>query len=374
MDPNEKIQLDDISFDDVIGGEGVGTIPEENPPAPAASDEDDLDDPAKEDEDDDEEEDENGNEENDEDEDEDDPGRDEDEDEDGDLDPEDHRDDSLISEIMDKLGYDIEGADYEDTPEGIAELTSDIASQMADERVDEVMEAFPLVKQHLEYVLAGGDSQKFMAANDPSDDYGSMTLEESDVRTQKQVLSNYFTAKGHDKEFIDEMVNDFEDSGKLFSKANDAKEALSNHQIAERSQMIEKQKQDGVASEAKLTDFWNGVADTIEQSKEFAGIKVPDREKSKFFEYLSTPVNKQGKTQRDVDHQDAKMDVKLAIDYLMYKGFDLKGIVDTKAKTKNAQSLRERLSGNEEVAKNTRRSPRRKSGAVNLENLDLTIK
>jgi len=61
------------------------------------------------------------------------------------------------------------------------------------------------------------------------------------------------------------------------------KEALSNHQIAERSQMIEKQKQEGVASEAKLTDFWNGVADTIEQSKEFAGIKVPDREKSKFF-------------------------------------------------------------------------------------------
>jgi len=48
-----------------------------------------------------------------------------------------------------------------------------------------------------------------MAANDPSDDYGSMTLEESDVRTQKQVLSNYFTAKGHDKEFINEMVNDF---------------------------------------------------------------------------------------------------------------------------------------------------------------------
>jgi len=89
---------------------------------------------------------------------------------------------------------------------------------------------------------------------------------------------------------------------------------------------------------------------------------------------LSTPINKQGKTQRDVDHQDAKMDVKLAIDYLMYKGFDLKGIVDTKAKTKNAQSLRERLSGNEEVAKNTRRSPRRKGGAVDLENLDLTIK
>ena len=26
MDPNEKIQLDDITFDDVIGGDGVDTV------------------------------------------------------------------------------------------------------------------------------------------------------------------------------------------------------------------------------------------------------------------------------------------------------------------------------------------------------------
>ena len=29
MDPNEKIQLDDITFDDVIGGDGIRTIPTE---------------------------------------------------------------------------------------------------------------------------------------------------------------------------------------------------------------------------------------------------------------------------------------------------------------------------------------------------------
>ena len=29
MDPNEKIQLDDISFDDVIAGDGIDTVPVE---------------------------------------------------------------------------------------------------------------------------------------------------------------------------------------------------------------------------------------------------------------------------------------------------------------------------------------------------------
>ena len=39
MDPNEKIQLDDITFDDVIGGDGVETVATEEPIAPPQEDE-----------------------------------------------------------------------------------------------------------------------------------------------------------------------------------------------------------------------------------------------------------------------------------------------------------------------------------------------
>lgn len=374
MDPNEKIQLDDITFDDVIGGGGVTTIPDtEEPLEPQEEQEiEELED-VEEDgydelaiESDDEDEDEYEDDEYEEEEDDDDI-------DDDNLDPDDYKDDSVVSEIMDKLGYDIEDGDYDDTPEGIAELTTDIASQIADDRIDEVMEAFPLVKQHLDYVLAGGDSQRFMEANDPTKDYSLLEIDESDTRTQKQLLSNYFATKGHDKEFIEEMVNDFEDTGKLYTKAEAAKTALSNLQTAQRSQMVEEQRHQQVAQEEKLTEFWNGVADTIEESKEFAGISVPDRDKNKFFDYLSTPVTREGQTQRDIDHQDADMDIKLAIDYLMYKGFDLGGLVETKAKTQNARSLKDRISRNEDSVKSTRRSSRRKGGNVDLENLDLSL-
>ena len=373
MQPNEKIQLDDITFDDVIGGGGVSTTPEiEEPLEPQEEQElEELED-VEEDEsneelaiesDEDEEYEEDSEEE-----------YEEQEEEDEDLNPEDNfEDDSVISEIMDKLGYDVENANYEDTPEGIAELTSDIASQIADDRIDEVMEAFPLVKEHLDYVLAGGDSQRFMEANDPNRDYNLLEIDENDIGIQKQLLSNYFATKGHDKEFIEEMVNDFEDTGKLYSKAEAAKTALSNLQEAQRSQMLEEQRQQQFVQEEKLTEFWNGVADTIEESAEFAGINVPDRDKNKFFEYLSTPVTQEGQTQRDIDHQDADMDIKLAIDYLMYKGFDLGGLVETKAKTQNARSLKDRISRNEESVKSTRRSSRRKGGNVDLENLDLSL-
>tara|TARA_R100000544_G_scaffold16436_1_gene7815 strand:+ start:961 stop:2100 length:1140 start_codon:yes stop_codon:yes gene_type:complete len=379
MQPNEKIQLDDITFDDVIGGGGVSTTPEiEEPLEPQEEQElEELEDLEEDesneelaiesDEDEEYEEDEEDNEEEYEEQEE------EEEENDEDLNPNDFEDDSVISEIMDKLGYDVENANYEDTPEGIAELTSDIASQIADDRIDEVMEAFPLVKEHLDYVLAGGDSQRFMEANDPNRDYNLLEIDENDTGIQKQLLSSYFATKGHDKEFIEEMVNDFEDTGKLYSKAEAAKTALSNLQEAQRSQMVEEQRQQQAVQEEKLTEFWNGVADTIEESAEFAGISVPDRDKNKFFDYLSTPVTQEGQTQRDIDHQDADMDIKLAIDYLMYKGFDLGGLVETKAKTQNARSLKDRISRNEESVKSTRRSSRRKGGNVDLENLDLSL-
>ena len=122
----------------------------------------------------------------------------------------------------------------------------------------------------------------------------------------------------------------------------------------------------------KTEKFWSNVSETIEDADSFAGISVPKRDKNKFFDYLSTPVTKEGYTQRDVDHSNADMEIKLAIDYLMYTGFDLSDLISNKAKTQNAKTLKERISKNEDKVKSTRRSARR-SKNVDLDSLDLTI-
>ena len=369
MDPNEKIQLDDITFDDVITGDGVETeavseidtpvkeeVKEETPEAEAPElpeldeeeDEKDIED--------------DGDEET----------FAQDEVEDDVEEDEDKSDQTVVLEVLDKLGYELGDAEYEDTPEGLADMTADIASQMADDRIDEVLENFPLVKQHLEYVLSGGDSKQFMSANDPNLDYNNFNLEEQDTRAQKAILQEYFNVKGHDKEFSDELIEDYEDSGKLFKKAEQAKNALGDLQGKQREQLVAKQQQTKKQKAEELSNFWEGVNDTIENSKEFVGITVPQREKEKFFRYLSTPVNKQGHSQRDIDHSEADMDVRLAIDYLMFKGFNLDKIIDTKARTKSTKSLRDKISSNASNVKSAKRSSRR-SKNVNFDDLDLSI-
>ena len=358
MDTNEKIQLDDITLDDVISGEGVAT--EEI--APTQEDEKKVESPEESKLD---EEESESNEDSVEEEEE------EIKDEEDKEDEKSSEEDTVVGEILNNLGYELDGK-YEDTSEGLTNLTKDVASKMADDRIDEVLENFPLVKKHLNYVLSGGESENFMQAYDPNLDYTKIEIAEDDVRSQKSILSDYFSAKGHDKEFIDEMLGDYEDSGKLHSKADAARQALGKVQTQEREQLIEKQRHQMQEQQTQQTRFWEGVAETIETSKEFAGLHVPEREKSKFFNYLSKPVTREGYTQRDIDHSEAEMETKLAIDYLMYKGFNLDQIINTKAKTKASKSLREKISKNEETVKSARRKSRR-SKNVDLDDLDLSI-
>jgi len=278
---------------------------------------------------------------------------------------------TVVSEILEKLGYD-PSDEYDDTPEGLLQMTKDVSSQMADDRIDEVLNNFPLVKQHLEYVLQGGQSNQFMAAHDPRTDYGEFELNENDTASQKVILANYFELKGHDKEFTNELLEDYEDSGKLFNKAAAAKEALGKYQQQQRETMFDQQRQETQRQEEQQQEFWNGVADTIKESQEFAGITIPEREKSKFFNYLSQPVNNQGHTQRDLDHTEAEMPVKLAIDYLMYKGFNLDDIINKKASTKSVRTLRDKISNREESVKSARRAQRRTT-KFDVDDLDLDI-
>ena len=365
MDPNEKIQLDDITFDDVIGGDGVDTVAEVEPIEEVAEQKEEVkEEPQAELEDIDDEEEELDEETEDEEEEE-----EEEEEESDDEEVESTEDSTVVSEILDSLGYE---GEYDDTAEGLTAMTKDIASQMADERIDEVLEKFPLVKKHMEYVLAGGESQKFMKAFDPTLDYNQMDIAEDDARSQKAILTDYFNQKGHDGDFIKEMLEDYEDSGKLFKKAEAAKQALGKVQSQEKEQLVERQRAELQQQQEKQMEFWNGVQETIKESKEFAGLQVPEREKTKFFNYLSKPVTKEGYTQRDVDHSEAEMDVKLAIDYLMYKGFNLENIINKKAKTTATKTLRQKIAKNEETVKSARkRSTRKKS--FDLDNLDLNI-
>lgn len=277
---------------------------------------------------------------------------------------------SVAESIAKALGYDIEN-DYADTEEGLVEFTKDIAQNIAEDQLNELFQQFPLVQKHLDFVLAGGDSEKFFQAYNPNMDYSNYEIDQNDNRTQKAFVSEYFKSKGHDEEFIKDMLEDYEDSGKLYDKAIVAQKQLATIQSREREQIVEQQKREKAEQEKSQEEFWENVAATIDQGKEFAGIRIPEKEKAKFFDYISAPVDKSGRTRRDMDYSNSDLDVKLAIDYLMYKGMNLQDIITTKAKTESVMNLRDKIQRNEERVKNYGKVERNRTKKFDPDQLDM---
>jgi len=276
---------------------------------------------------------------------------------------------SVAFEVAKTLGFELEN-DYEDSLEGITNFVRDITQNAAEEQIAGLFEQFPEVQQHLDYVLAGGDSREFFQRQGQQVDYNSIEIAEDNVGMQRAVLAQFLQTKGHDAEFIQDTIDTYEDSGRLFSNAQKAKQHLVKFQEEEQQQLMEQQQQLYQQQQEQQQQFWNEVADTIESGNEFAGVRIPDREKSNFFDYISNPVGQNGETQRDLDYQEAGTDIKLAIDYMLYSGFDLNGIIEKKAKTQAARNLRERIVSNEERVKSARKQQRRSTN-VDFDQLDL---
>ena len=218
--------------------------------------------------------------------------------------------------------------------------------------------------------MSGGESKEFLEAYNPQVDFAAIEVPEDDTNTQRAILGQYFQAKGHDNEFIADMLDTLESNGKLFNKSELARQELANAQEEYRQELYQRQQEEFQQQLQENEEFWENVADTIEEGNEFAGIRIPDNQKSKFFDYISEPVGPNGETQRDLDYEQSDIDMKLAIDYLMYSGFKLDEIIDTKARTKSAQSLRERIVSNEQRVKSARRV-QRQSKSFDPDNLDL---
>ena len=251
-------------------------------------------------------------------------------------------DNTVVGEVLTNLGYELEG-DYADTVEGLTQMTQDVAQTMAEDQLDNLFEQFPEIQQHLEFVLNGGDSSEFYSQGNRLNTVANVNLTENNVNAQQAVLVEYFRVKGHDDSFIAELLEDYASTDKLYDKSVKAKEALLKYEQAQRAHQMEAQKQASAQQRQEAQNFWSNVSETIEESREFSGIVVQQKDKKKFFDYISQPVDKQGNTQRDLDHESAEMDVRLAIDYLMFKGFKLEDMIKTKAKTETAKTLRKQI-------------------------------
>lgn len=248
----------------------------------------------------------------------------------------------LTDEIKETLGYELDG-EYEDTIEGLVELTKDAAGQMAEQELGGLFSQFPEVQDLLQYRLNGGDPETFFDTYKQSLEWSDVEFDEENADQHEQIVASYFQSEGWDNDEIKETIEDFRESGILDRQANRFLDKLAEKQENQKEELLKQQQKKKEEQQEQIKEFWNDVEEKVDKARDFKGLPIKEAQKDEFFDYLSKPVNEQGMSQRDVDVQNADMETQLAMDLLLYYDFDLSDIIDKKAKSKKAGDLRERL-------------------------------
>jgi hypothetical protein len=261
----------------------------------------------------------------------------------------------LVKSIQNILGYELEG-EFEDTEEGIAQMFEAARNKAADESLNTLLEQYPEAKELIEYRQMGGDPNKFFKTKFPDVDYQTIEFKEEDERQHEMLIRNELSARGLNKEEIEADIEDFKNGGILESKAKRALSTLKVKQQEDKENLIEQQREQHEQQKKQVGEFWSGVKETINNSTTFKSFSVPSKDKEEFFKYISKPVE-DGKSKRDIDVENADLETRLAIDYLLYKGFNISDVVERKAKNLNAKTLRQKLKGTKLDKKVEDRSP-----------------
>lgn len=280
---------------------------------------------------------------------------------------------TVVSELIELMGYeDLNAEDFSDTVEGIGKLVETSAQKLAEQRLEQTFQAYPDVQEFFEFVASGGDPDQYHEVRGKVIDYGNMEVQEDNEAQQERLVRQALSGDSYEADEIDTMVEKYKAGGILKDQAELALKGLKRQHQRQKAELTERQKQLQIEQQENVTQFWNEVETTLKDKDTFKGITIPKNERQKVFDYISKPV-KDGYSQRDLDAMKLGLEEKIAIDYLIMKGFPLGDLVDKKAASKAASDLRKRIKsgGDPKPRKANPPKPAGRSGQPSIADLDL---
>ncbi len=261
------------------------------------------------------------------------------------LETEEETEASIISTLKERLGYEIEG-DFEDDYDGIAGLTKAMAEKIAEEQFRSVFQSFPDIQEYLNYRVSGGDPDKFFKVAAKEIDFGKLSLNKEDKGMQRKVVESFMQMQGFEAEEITEAIQDYEDAGILLKNSERAVKKLAAHQVKQKESLVQEQQKQARETAKQTQETWGQIGSIINNGR-LKDFTIPESDKKRFYSWMATPVDNNGRSQRLIDREKLDQESILAMEYLMYKGLDISKLVSAKVNTKQAASLKSKLkSGN----------------------------
>ena len=247
-------------------------------------------------------------------------------------------DQGILGTLKQKFGFDFGDQQFDESIDGVFELSKMAAEKLAESHLDEFFRQMPDVAQYAEFRMNGGDPKMFFETMGDSRDYSQVSITEQDTATQRHVVGELLKKQGFDQETANLMLENYSKAGVLFDQSKAALPILAKLDAAEKQTVMERQRQQAAEKERERLAEVELIKNTVKAGT-FKGIQIPEAEKTKFQNWLFQ-AGKDGKTGRNAAREQLTMEDKLALEYLVFKGFKLSDIIQKRVETAKAKDLK----------------------------------
>ena len=253
---------------------------------------------------------------------------------------------NLLSSDTVEIELDDEGnplKEYEASEEGLKEIIEDTIDKKVNDRFVQFendlqeIEVYPglSAKDFLDYVQNGGNPRDFVDLVSNTD---YTEVDTSDEDNQRYLIEDKLKLDGLSSEEIEEILQDYIDSGSLEKHAKIAHKFLVKNQELKQQELIKNQEKAKKQQELQDQEDFEEFKEQVLNVDKTLGISMSEKEKKGFLEYLTKPINKSGSTQYQIDSDNSK---RLEAAYFTFKG-GLKNI-EKKVETKESKKLLDAL-------------------------------
>jgi len=138
-------------------------------------------------------------------------------------------------------------------------------------------------------------------------------------------------------------IADHEKAGGLYRWALRSLKGLRDNQVEQKTKLVKEQEVMAAEEKQSVVDYWSGLKSALTDNSAFLGVTVPESQKDSLFEYMSVPVQDDGKTQLLLDSENMTPEEEIAVYWVVKNRQALADLLLPKAKTKVAESLSKTL-------------------------------
>lgn len=243
---------------------------------------------------------------------------------------------SLFQQLNEDFGLELEGEFNEDY-EGIKGYVQKAGSEIAARQLNELFERFPVAAEFIDYLATGGKAENFFESSIP--DLGNLEIAEDNESMQEKIVRMKLRDDGLEDADINERIEAYKSAALLHNESQAALKILKKRKESEIAESQRAQEEQRQREEQEYREFVESTQSVIKKG-ELANVRIPEKEKKSFLEFIFKPVDKTGRTQREVVREKLTLEQRLELEYLVYKGLNVADIITAKKQTQNLAHLR----------------------------------